>query len=323
MAGEAYEYEDDVKVEEVHTAKDLKDEEKPKDEEKAGKDEEASKDGESDDSGDEHEFTESEQLAYSQGWRPEEEWKGDPDKWVGANEFLFRGELMERIQKQTKVINDMNATQAELKKALKALGDHNSQIAEREYKRALDNLKKQRREAMREEDFDAVDEIEDRMDELKDAQKESKAPESEDKSENTKDEQQEAPPEVVTWMEANSEWYNSDPIMQGAADRLFLGHLDKNPGDFQGALDNVDTVMRKRFPEEFGIKKKPTGSAVSEGSGRARGSQKSGKSNKFTVKDLNEEQYNIAKTFVDTGAFKNMQEYVDQLADLGELDTQQ
>ena len=326
MAGEAYEYEEDVKVEDVPSAKDLKDEEKPKDEEKASKDEEASKDDESNDaSEDEHEFSESEQLAYSQGWRPKEEWKGDPDKWVGANEFLFRGELMDRIQKQTRVINDMNATQAELKKALKALGEHNAQIAEKEYNRALASLKKQRREAMREDDFEAVDEIEDRMDELKDAKREHVANEEESQeADETKEEEQQAPPpEVEAWVQANDSWYNSDPIMQAAADRIFLNHLDEHPGDFQGALDLIDDTMHKRFPEEFGIKKKTTGSAVTEGSGRARSSQKSGKSTKYTVKDLNDEQRNIAKTFVDSGAFKNAQEYVDQLAELGELDAQQ
>jgi len=325
MAGEAYEYEDDIKLEDVPSAKDLKDEDEPKTKEEASKDEEAPKGGESDDTGEHDEFTEAEQLAYSQGWRPQEEWKGDPNRWVSANEFLFRGELMERIQKQTKVINDMKSSQEDLKKALKVLGEHNSQIAEKEYNRALASLKKQRRDAMREDDFETVDEIEERMDELKDAKRDAVVieGEAEEVKEEEKQEERQVNPEVEKWVNDNASWYNTDPIMQGAADRIFMGYINDNPGDFKGALTKVDEVMHARFPEEFGLKKKPTGSAVTEGSGRARGSQKSGKSTKFTVKDLNDEQRNIARTFVDNGAFKNVQEYVDQLADLGELDAQQ
>ena len=128
MAGEAYEYDEDVKPVDVLDLDKDKDKEKDKDEPE--KKEEESKDKPADK--DEPELTGAEQQAYAQGWRPQDEWSGDPDKWVDANEFIFRGELMDRIQKQTKVINNQNAELGEVKEALKVLAEHNKQIAEKE-----------------------------------------------------------------------------------------------------------------------------------------------------------------------------------------------
>lgn len=320
MAGEAYEYEEDVQP----ANKELEKKEEEKKNELEKKDEKSVKPtDEKVEEGDE--LSETEQAAYAQGWRPEDEWKGDPAKWVDAKEFVFRGELMERIQKQTKVINNLQSTQDELKDALKVLGEHNHQIAQKEYDRALSTLRRERREALREDDHDKVDELEDRIDELKDAKDELKEETKKEPEKGTDKEEKttELPPIVGEWLVANQKWYDSDEIMRGAADTIFLNYMGKNPEDFDGALKVVDEKMRSRFPEEFGLSKKPKASSVSESNGRAKGSKKSTKSNKFTSRDLTEEQHKIAKTFVDSGVFENMQEYVDQLADLGELDAQQ
>ena len=323
--GNAYEYEDDIKVEDLKEPEDKKpskedDKAKSAGEEKQELDKEAE--------GEESNLTDAEQQAYAQGWRPETEWKGDPEKWVSAKEFLFRGELMDRIQKQTKVINDMKSTQDDMANALKVMGEHNSKIAEQEYKRALDTLKKQRREAMHEGEFDRADEIDERIDELKDAKKEADSSpkvEKKDTKDTNDDDTPKGSPEVDAWYAKNDTWYTKDIAMTAVADRVFDTYLAQHQGDFNGALEAVDTLMRERFPEEMGVQKKasPSSAAVSEGSGRAKSSKKSGKSKQFTVKDLNPEQYQVAKTFVDTEVFGSMQEYVDQLADLGELDIQQ
>src|SRR5690554_228223 len=42
-----------------------------------------------------------EEKARQQGWRPFEEWDGDPDDWVGAETFVVRGQLFDQ-QRQMK-----------------------------------------------------------------------------------------------------------------------------------------------------------------------------------------------------------------------------
>ena len=38
------------------------------------------------------EEAQAEQKARNMGWVPKEDWKGNPDNWVGADEFVKRGE---------------------------------------------------------------------------------------------------------------------------------------------------------------------------------------------------------------------------------------
>lgn len=311
MKTEAYEYEEEIVQFNLDKDED-KDKDKKEDKKEVSKKEESSSD----------EMSETEQAAYAQGWRKKNDWKGDPKKWVDADDFLFRGELMDRIQKQTKVINDLKNEAASTKEALRVLGEHNKQIAEKEYARAIKALKRQRAEAAKEDDYDTVSELEDQIEELKDAKDELKTTAPEKKESKKEEEVKQAPPEVEEWVSKNSGWYEKNDIMTGAADRIAMRHLNANPEDWSGALEEVDKRMREEFPEEFGLTKNKRG-AVTETDGRANSSKKSGKSNKkYSPKDLNEEQFDIARTFEAEGVMSK-QEYVDQLAELGELDAQQ
>ena len=74
-----------------------------------------------------------EQQAREQGWRPKEEYEGDPEKWRPAKEFVERGELFGKIDTLGKELK-------ETKKALKMLQEHNEKIKESEFKRAVEEL---------------------------------------------------------------------------------------------------------------------------------------------------------------------------------------
>ena len=75
-----------------------------------------------------------ESEAREQGWRPKEEFEGDPEKWRPAKEFVERGELFGKIDTLGKELK-------ETKKALKMLQEHNSKVKETEFKRAVEELK--------------------------------------------------------------------------------------------------------------------------------------------------------------------------------------
>ena len=62
-----------------------------------------------------------ESEAREQGWKPKEEYEGDPEKWRPAKEFVERGELFGKIDVLGRELK-------ETKKALKLLQEHNSKI---------------------------------------------------------------------------------------------------------------------------------------------------------------------------------------------------
>jgi hypothetical protein len=79
--------------------------------------------------------------------------------------------------------------------------------------------------------------------------------------------------------------------------------------------------MKEEFPHKFGEKtsqrRRPTAtSEVGEPVSRSTGK------GKYTARDMNGMQKKICRTFIEAGAFKTEQEYVDQLVELGEIDKQ-
>lgn len=261
-----------------------------------------------------NELSPAEEKAMASGWRPQDEWDGDPDDWVDARTFNRNGEFMSRIQQQSKQLNTSASEIEDLKAAMKALGDHNKKIAEAEYKKAMKDLRNEKILALEEEDHSAVIEIEERIDELKETKREMDA-QPEKKLE--KPPADVAPdPVFVEWSNTNT-WYKTDTVMRGAADALGMEYADSNKGaPLADVLDYVTKQMATKFPNEFGNKRKREPSPVTEGS--ASGSRR-GKKAKFTEKDLSDEQKQFAKMFVDTGAFDSVQEYVDQLVESGDL----
>jgi len=264
------------------------------------------------------EMTPNQEKAMSSGWRPEDEWEGEPDDWVDAKEFNLRGELMGRISKQTKQIGGYETKLADMGQAIKDLTDHNRKMAEIDRDSAIRSLNRQKAEAMDEQDSAKVIAIDSEIDQLKRV---------------TFDEPMEAPPqaqqplqeppEVTAWLaDPKNSWYHSDPILRGVADSVARQVYSENP---QGAV--VDHLVEV----ENRMKNDPKLSAMFEGTdyrpngGKSRSTVNSPKSgsrkakSKVQASDMNEGQREIAKRFVAQGIFENEQEYAVQLAELGEL----
>jgi len=261
----------------------------------------------------ESEYSAAEEKAMSSGWRPEEEWSGDSDDWIDAKTFNRNGEFMSRIQHQTKELSSNRAELDALKAGMKELGDHNKKIAEQEFKNAIKSLKNEKVMALEEDDHVSVMEIDDKIDELKETKRETEVAASQEMHEGA---QEVAPnPAFVEWSSVN-QWYQSDVGMRGAADAIGMDYADKHQGaPIEDVLQYVSNQMKRDFPNKFGNTNKGAPSTVTE----SQGATKRTKGKKFTAKDLNDDQMQFAKMFVDTGAFENVQEYVDSLAKSGEL----
>lgn len=83
-----------------------------------------------------------EDRAKAQGWKPKEEFDGDVSKWVSAETFLAKGELIEKIEYLGKKLKASE-------QAIDMLKQHHGQVKEAEFKRAVEFLKAQKRKHMR------------------------------------------------------------------------------------------------------------------------------------------------------------------------------
>lgn len=231
-------------------------------------------------------FTEIEQRAADQGWRPKDEWDGDPEAWRPAKEFLDRGELFKKI-------DDQNRTIKEMRKALDDLAKHHSKVAEAEYKRALDSLKEKKKEALIENDVDKVLDIDERIEAVREAQRTAPAVQVQPSPELN--------PIFVAWKDRNS-WYDTNEAMRAYADRIGNSITGMSPSEL---LSEVERRVKKEFSHRFENAKRNQPSAV-EGS--------TNKGSKVEDKfQLSDEQRRVANRFIKTIPGYTMEKYIEEL----------
>lgn len=264
-------------------------------------------------------FTAEEKLAMESGWKPEDEWDPDKGEWIDARTFNMRGELMERIKSQTSQLRGQDKKIGKLEQTLNSLAEHNKKMDEIAYKKALKDLQGLKKDAMEISDFEQVIEIDDQIADLKAVQKESEvvvdtSPEGLD----------DIHPQVKDWMDKNS-WYESNITLRGAADALAAEiiksypELKNSPGE---VLDKVSNRLKEEFPSKFGKTRKTPNQSVAEPGNADTSMRTKSSTKKYTSRHLNDLQLQIGKTFVETGAMKDLNEYAEQLAEMGELDAQ-
>lgn len=234
-------------------------------------------------------LTEIEQRAADQGWVPKDEWDGDPEQWRPAREFLDRGELFKKIDEQNHKLKDY-------KKAIDDLVKHNAKIAESEYKRALTDLRAQKKEALLEGDADKVIEIDERIDVVRDAQRQAPQVQIPD-----------APvinPVFDNWVERNG-WYNTNKAMRAFADRLgneLGGRGGVSPTDL---LAQIEREVKKEFAHKFTNPNREKPGAVEGSTNKG-----SGKKESFTLSD---DERRVMQRFIRTVPGMTEEKYVADL----------
>ena len=246
------------------------------------------------------EMSESERSARESGWKPKDEWDGDPEEWVSAGEFNRRGELLRKIHNQNRQLKQLDDVVTTLAKQQK-------QIFEAGYAKAERELKSQLREANKEGDDATAEAIEERMEALK------KQREEDIKAVDVKVAPQQAAvaPEFESWVQRN-QWFIKDPALRAYAEKVGIAHAEKNPAKSNSEIyQYVTDEVKKRFPEEFGMTapKKKTGSPVLSGG-------PSGPSQTVRVA-LTQEEKAVGRALVEKGIYKNMNEYATDLKKFG------
>lgn len=262
-----------------------------------------------------------EQKALSMGWVPQEKFKGNPDHWVSAEEFVERGEKMmpillannRRMQAELSTRDAKIDTLSEsLERALKAqerLEAHYTAANKRAVENAKLQLKEELKLARENNDVDAELDIQDRLAEIR------KVEESEP-AEDKKKEESKSPPtptlsaELQAWQAENS-WFGQDKKKTKAFNRLAEDIRDEGETDLVGR-PFLDFVL-KRFEES---QEEPENRPVSkvESSGPRRGS---GGSRSFASLPQEAKQacWDDAESFVGPNLrYKTMKEWEDKYA---------
>jgi hypothetical protein len=235
----------------------------------------------------ETEMSSEEQTAFDKGWRPEEQFEGDG--WIPAKEYLGRAPLYEGLSKANKKIKRME-------QAMDRFSEHNKKIEEATYAKAKAEIKQQRIDALKNEDYDTAIALEDKAREL----------EAEPTHQN------DAPNDAFEeWQERNS-WYNDNRRMTLFADAA--GQEVLNSGSNVGPEElyrKVEAEVRKEFPEEFSKALPNRGAPPSKGGGGKVSGSKYGL--------LSAEQKKLCNEFVAIIPGFTQEDYIKQLEASGQL----
>lgn len=248
--------------------------------------------------GEQPQYTVSEQQAMATGWKPKDQWDGDPDDWVPARQYIKNGELFGRINSYKNKIVNLEKTVGELVK-------HNEKIYETGYKDAIDTLKQERKQALREGDTERVLELEERAEALQQEYEEKK----QDFKQSVQTPQVATNPIFDEWL-ANNPWYEQDAALHGYADgeARTLVEASQRAGkvvDYDKLLVEVSRKVRDKFPEKFGMREKMP-SAVTKGDEPT--TRRASSSDNYKLTPMEEE---IFKTLEKSGLTK--EKYVEDL----------
>jgi hypothetical protein len=208
------------------------------------------------------------EKAKQGGWRPKEDWTGDPDEWVDHAEFVRRKPLFDKIHSLSKALKDKDAK-------IDAVSKHATKAFEAGRERAIKELEEQRRKAVEVGDVEAFDEVEKQ---LQEARKDPE-PEVDLKVE------PEIPPVIQDFSKRNDKWFEKDEDMTDYALARAKKYTEQGL-TLDVALEKVDVDVRRAFPHKFVNPNKEKPAAVGSNNTETRAKS-------YSYGDLNAEQRNV------------------------------
>ncbi len=220
------------------------------------------------------------------GWTPQDKFKGDPDKWVDADEFVRRGEhLMPILRKtNTRLKSELAQRDSEIDKlrsdldnvrgTLDRLDQHYSAANKRAAEQAIGSLKEALKSAREDNDVDKEVEL---LSQIGLAQDEVKrlAQEDEDKGKEKKEVSNKQvtgiDPSLVAWQRENS-WFGTDPKKTKQFNRIaedLREEINESGEDLTGRefLDRCNDLWEKSHGDSLPNKTDSGGRSSSGSSG--------------------------------------------------------
>ena len=238
--------------------------------------------------------SEAEVKARRLGWLPKGEFRGDPDRWRPAEEYLARGEtIMPLLQRDNDRLHGrISNLEKEIKETREVAGelrDFASKAEERAYERAKREIQAKIEAAAANADPNTVRTEMANLDQL---EKDHKvAP-----KEKTNGATPAIDPEIQGWINTES-WYTKDRTLNAFATDTY-GELERAKPGMSTAerLAETKRLTQEKFPEKFGLgdnPKRTAAAAVSNPNGAVK-TKKTGK----TYEDLPDDAKRACDRFV-------------------------
>ena len=265
------------------------------------------------------------EAARQMGWTPKDEFRGDPVKYVDADEFIRRQELFDKIHTEV-------SARKKLEKQLESVAKYVKTLTESEYSRKLADLKAHRKMAMEDSnDVDTIDKLNDEIVALERIkEKEFETIEDGGDGEKIKAQNQEL---LGNWVTKNA-WFNSDQELRSVADdyaELFskkypektlnelLNFVDeKMKRHIKAAVDEDETAEEAAQQEFVQPKQKDSRPMSQVAEGRMTARRPASKS-KVTRTNLDPAQLDVLTKWILPNKIMTEQEYIQSLIDIGEI----
>ena len=191
--------------------------------------------------------------ARASRWKPKEEWRGPEEAWVDAKTWVeTQRKLKPLVELNNKNLkNELNKLRQELQDAkltISEFGQLYGKMTEAAYKRAIEEVKGQLREARKEDDPDRVDALQEQIDNLKEASKNIQIPK-------VRESNSSAGLQVLNEWASENTWWNekTNPRLYFAADGIAKALSNEKPHligtrDF---LDEMHRRVKELLPDEF------------------------------------------------------------------------
>lgn len=266
-----------------------------------------------------------EERASALGWQPKERWKGDPDKWVDADQYVKRGEevlpflrannrkLEGELAGSKQKVGELTNALSEMKEQLDGLTEVQADMLAIRLKEARRDLLSRIRKAKEDGDDNIVEELEEELEDNREASREIK-----DKKERVKEKPAapkpsatppEVPQEVQDWL-ARNPWYGAEGKENRRKTQMAnaLGNEANQQGmKGKAAFDYIDRELAEQFAPSRGTSKTEEGRPSGGGGGGGSGGGKSYKDLPADAKamcDAETRFYGEKKTFKDKAAWQ-------------------
>lgn len=224
-------------------------------------------------------------LAKSMGWRPKEEFKGDPNLWKPADEYIRAGGEIQRGQ--SRELKELRTTMDNIARTNAAIVQ-STIAAEREKLIAKYN------QAVEDGDAATSFNLGRQIDNLnQQAQTIVNPPPAA------------PPPEAQAWVQRNN-WFNQDPLARDLALNVAERYARAGHGT-EEQLQAAEREVRRTYPHLFGASSKPP-PGVQPPASRSGASRRVGS----TFADLPAEAKKIAQDMADRGVIPDKEAYAKQ-----------
>lgn len=183
--------------------------------------------------------TEIEDKARKMGWTPKEEFRGDPEKWRDAAEFVERGENMIPIMKAT--VKKQEQKISDLEKTIKEFADYHSKTEQRAYERAFRELKEKQIQAVAAGDAQTFVKVDAEIEDLR--KQASEVP-------TIKPQNNAVDPVYEEWASRNK-WIEDKTLEKEAEAQAIYLRERGNTKTGTEFLDAVKERVKREFPEKF------------------------------------------------------------------------